>query len=75
MCQEVQDRLRLLLFSDASVQLVCFKIDSQDTLENITKSAKLELRHFLLQRHPCGEQWIRTQVRSSPSRIEPAAGL
>ncbi|KAH7980273.1 hypothetical protein HPB49_014453 [Dermacentor silvarum] len=44
--QEDYDRLRPLLFPAMDVNLVCFSIDSTDTLDNIPESGRQEVRHF-----------------------------
>ena len=44
--QEDYDRLRPLSYPDTDVILMCFGIDSPDSLENITEKWQPEVRHF-----------------------------
>ncbi|VDM41371.1 unnamed protein product [Toxocara canis] len=44
--QEDYDRLRPLSYPDADVILICFSIDSPDSLENIPEKWVPEVRHF-----------------------------
>ena len=43
---EDYDRLRPLSYPDTSVVLICFAIDSPDSLENIPEKWVPEVRHF-----------------------------
>eukprot|EP00128_Syssomonas_multiformis_P004722 Colp12_sorted_trinity150504_noHs@10705 len=45
--QEDYDRLRPLSYPDTNVILVCFSIDSPDSLENISEKWVPEVRHFV----------------------------
>ncbi|XP_075534646.1 uncharacterized protein LOC142568706 [Dermacentor variabilis] len=45
---EDNDRLRPLSYSDTVVILMCFSIDSPDSLENNPESGRPEVRHFCL---------------------------
>lgn len=49
--QEDYDRLRPLSYPDTDVILMCFSIDSPDSLENIPEKWTPEVRHFC----PTGE--------------------
>lgn len=44
--QEDYDRLRPLSYPDADVLLICFAVDSPDTLENVPEKWVPEVRHF-----------------------------
>jgi len=44
--QEDYDRLRPLSYPDTDVILMCFSIDSPDSLENIPEKWTPEVRHF-----------------------------
>uniref|UniRef100_A0A060T0I5 ARAD1C16632p n=1 Tax=Blastobotrys adeninivorans TaxID=409370 RepID=A0A060T0I5_BLAAD len=44
--QEDFDRLRTLSYSDSSIILICFAIDSPDSLENAPEKWLLEVQHF-----------------------------
>ncbi|KAM9798027.1 rho-related GTP-binding protein RhoB-like [Neosynchiropus ocellatus] len=44
--QEDYDRLRPLSYPDTDVILMCFSVDSPDSLENIPEKWVLEVRHF-----------------------------
>ncbi|XP_012720585.1 transforming protein RhoA [Fundulus heteroclitus] len=44
--QEDYDRLRPLSYPDTDVILMCYSIDSPDSLENITEKWTSEVRHF-----------------------------
>lgn len=44
--QEDYDRLRPLSYPDSHVILICFAIDSPDSLENINEKWAAEVRHF-----------------------------
>ena len=44
--QEDYDRLRPLSYPDTDVILMCFSIDSPDSLENIPEKWSPEVRHF-----------------------------
>ncbi|KAF7637122.1 Ras-like GTP-binding protein Rho1 [Meloidogyne graminicola] len=44
--QEDYDRLRPLSYPDTNVILMCFSVDSPDSLENITEKWTPEVRHF-----------------------------
>ena len=44
--QEAYDRLRPLSYPDSDVILMCFSIDSPDSLENIPEKWSPEVRHF-----------------------------
>lgn len=44
--QEDYDRLRPLSYPDSHVILICYAIDSPDSLENITEKWAAEVRHF-----------------------------
>ena len=44
--QEDYDRLRPLSYPDADVILICFSIDSSDSLRNITDKWVPEVNHF-----------------------------
>ncbi len=51
--QEDYDRLRPLSYPDTDVILMCFSIDSPDSLENIPEKWTPEVRHFC----PTGMCW------------------
>jgi small GTP-binding protein len=44
--QEDYDRLRPLSYPDTDVILMCFSIDSPDSLENIPEKWNPEVKHF-----------------------------
>lgn len=44
--QEDYDRLRPLSYPDTDVLLICFSVDSPDTLENVPEKWVPEVRHF-----------------------------
>lgn len=44
--QEDYDRLRPLSYNDTDVILICFSINSPDSLENVTEKWYPEVRHF-----------------------------
>lgn len=44
--QEDYDRLRPLSYPDSHVILICYAIDSLDSLDNITEKWAAEVRHF-----------------------------
>jgi small GTP-binding protein len=44
--QEDYDRLRPLSYPDTDVVLVCFSLDSPDSLENISEKWTPEVKHF-----------------------------
>jgi small GTP-binding protein len=44
--QEDYDRLRPLSYPDTNVLLICFSIDSPDSLENVPEKWVPEVRHF-----------------------------
>ena len=44
--QEDYDRLRPLSYPDADVVLICFSVDSPDSLENVSEKWWPEVRHF-----------------------------
>jgi len=45
--QEDYDRLRPLSYPDADVALICYSVDSADSLLNVSEKWWPELRHFL----------------------------
>jgi len=44
--QEDYDRLRPLSYPDADVVLICFSVDSPDSLQNVSEKWLPEVRHF-----------------------------
>ena len=44
--QEDYDRLRPLSYPDTDVILICFSIDSPDSLQNVVEKWTPEVRHF-----------------------------
>ena len=56
--QEDYDRLRPLSYPDTDVILMCFSIDSPDSLENIPEKWTPEVRHFC----PTGNLWMHYDI-------------
>lgn len=59
--QEDYDRLRPLSYPDSHVILICFAIDSPDSLDNVQEKVRLTLPHsgsFMEKRLLTSSQWI-----------------
>ena len=44
--QEEYDQLRVLMYSDADVVIICFSIDAPDSLANVTDKWAPEVQHY-----------------------------
>ncbi|CAK5115594.1 unnamed protein product [Meloidogyne enterolobii] len=65
--QEDYDRLRPLSYPDTNVILMCFSIDSPDSLENIIEKWTPEVRHF------CPNVPIILDLRNDPQTLKELA--
>lgn len=80
--QEDYDRLRPLSYPDTDVILMCFSIDSPDSLENIPEKWTPEVKHFCPNvpiilvgnkkdlRNDEGTKWELQKMKQEPVRIE-----
>ncbi|KAG1148817.1 hypothetical protein G6F37_003848 [Rhizopus arrhizus] len=67
--QEDYDRLRPLSYPDSNVILICFSIDSPDTLDNVQEKWISEILHFC-QGLPILLVACKKDLRNDPAKIE-----
>eukprot|EP00051_Salpingoeca_urceolata_P026325 m.476892 g.476892 ORF g.476892 m.476892 type:complete len:199 (+) comp20687_c0_seq1:248-844(+) len=67
--QEDYDRLRPLSYPDTNVLLICFSIDSPDSLENVKEKWVPEVRHFC-PNVPFLLVGCKADLRNNPATIE-----
>ncbi|KAF9466925.1 P-loop containing nucleoside triphosphate hydrolase protein [Collybia nuda] len=67
--QEDYDRLRPLVYPDSHVILICFKIDTPDSLDNVMEKWISEVTHFCLNL-PVILVGLRKDLRRDPRVIE-----
>lgn len=67
--QEDYDRLRPLSYPDSNVILICFAIDSPDSLDNVLEKWISEVLHFC-QRVPIILVGCKADLRNNPNTIE-----
>ncbi|KAJ3268080.1 GTP-binding protein Rho1 [Terramyces sp. JEL0728] len=67
--QEDYDRLRPLSYPDSHVILICFAIDSPDSLENVQEKWISEVIHFCAG-HPIILVGLKKDLRNDPKTIE-----
>ncbi|KAG0785549.1 hypothetical protein G6F22_007922 [Rhizopus arrhizus] len=67
--QEDYDRLRPLSYPDSNVILICFSIDSPDTLDNVQEKWISEILHFC-QGLPILLVACKKDLRNDPEKIE-----
>ncbi|VDL63348.1 unnamed protein product [Hymenolepis diminuta] len=70
--QEDYDRLRPLSYPETSVILMCFSIDSPDSLENISEKWEAEVKHFC-PNVPIILVGNKVDLRNDPATIEELA--